>query len=121
MLYLLLVFAHLLAASMALGAIVATDLRLLSKLAQDRVRIAPPNEFVARLVMVALLVLWVTGAAIVAHGLLERADYLGNPKLQAKILLVALLTLNAVVLHRVTFPRLARGRSVARWRASDGS
>ena len=119
MLYLILVFAHLLAASMALGAIVATDLRLLSKLAQDRVRIAPPNAFVARMVMVALLVLWVTGAAIVVHGMLERSDYLSNPKLQAKILLVALLTLNAVALHRLTFPRLARGRSVARWRASE--
>jgi hypothetical protein len=119
MLYLILVFAHLLAASMALGAIVATDLRLLSKLAQDRVRIAPPNEFVARMVMVALLVLWVTGAAIVGHGLLERPDYLANPKLQAKILLVALLTLNAFALHRLTFPRLARGRSVARWRVSE--
>jgi hypothetical protein len=119
MLYLTLVFAHLLAASMALGAIVATDLRLLSKLAQDRVRIAPPNEFVARLVMVALLVLWVTGAAIVGHGLMERGDYLANPKLQAKILLVSLLTLNAVVLHRFTFPRLARGRSVTRWRATE--
>src|SRR5450631_4201556 len=117
--YLILVFAHLLAASMALGAIVATDLRLLSKLAQDRVRIAPPNEFVARMVIVALLVLWITGAAIVGHGLLQRADYLSNPKLQAKILLVALLTLNAVALHRYTFPRLARGRSVARWRASE--
>ena len=119
MLYLILVFAHLLAASTALGAIVATDLRLLSKLAQDRVRIAPPNAFVARMVMVALLVLWITGAAIVAHGMVERSDYLSNPKLQAKILLVALLTLNAVALHRLTFPRLARGRSVARWRASE--
>ncbi len=111
--YLILVFAHLLAASMALGAIVATDLRLLSKLAQDRVRIAPPNPFVARMVMVALLVLWVTGAAIVGHGVLDRPDYLANPKLQAKILLVALLTVNAFALHRFTFPRLARGRSVA--------
>ncbi len=119
MLYLILVFAHLLAASMALGAIVATDLRLLSKLAQDRVRIAPPNAFVARMVMVALLVLWITGAAIVAHGMVERPDYLSNPKLQAKIMLVALLTLNAVALHRFTFPRLARGRSVARWRVSE--
>jgi hypothetical protein len=119
MLYLILVFTHLLAASMALGAIVATDLRLLSKLAQDRVRIAPPNAFVARMVMVALGVLWVTGAAIVGHGLLERPDYLSNPKLQAKIVLVALLTLNAIALHRLTFPRLARGRSVARWRASE--
>ena len=115
----LLVFAHLLAASMALGAIVATDLRLLSKLSQDRLRIAPPNEFVARIVMVALLMLYVTGGGIVWHGVLERADYLSNPKLQAKVLLVVLLTLNAFVLHRLTFPRLARGRRVARWHAAD--
>lgn len=116
----LLVFAHLLAASMALGAIVATDLRLLSKLSQDRVRIAPPNEFVARIVMVALLMLYLTGGAIVAHGVLERPDYLSaNPKLQAKMLLVVLLTLNAFVLHKLTFPRLARGRRVARWHAAD--
>lgn len=116
----LLVFVHLLAASMALGAIVATDLRLLSKLSQDRLRIAPPNEFVARIVMVALLMLYVTGGGIVVHGLLQRPDYLsGNPKLQAKMLLVVLLTLNAFVLHKITFPRLSRGRRVARWHATD--
>jgi hypothetical protein len=119
MLSMLLVFAHLLAASTALGAIVATDLRLLSKLAQDRTRIAPPNEFVARIVVVALVVLYATGVAIVWQGTLERADYLANPKLQAKLVLVVLLTINAFVLHRLTFPRLARGRRVARWHASD--
>jgi len=119
MLSLLLVFAHLLAASMALGAIVATDLRLLSKLAQDRTRIAPPNAFVARIVVVALLVLYGTGAAIVWQGVLDRPGYLANPKLQAKLALVVLLTINAFVLHRLTFPRLARGRRVARWHASD--
>ena len=64
----LLVFVHLLAASTALGAIVATDLRLLSRLAQDRVRIAPPNDFVARIVIVALLVLYVSGGVIVWQG-----------------------------------------------------
>ena len=117
--HLLLVFAHLLAASMALGAIVATDLRLLSKLSQDRVRIAPPNEFVMRIVMVALLMLYVTGAGIVVQGLMERPDYLSNPKLQAKLLLVVLLTINAFVLHKITFPRLSKGRRVARWHAAD--
>ncbi|HZV94110.1 MAG TPA: hypothetical protein VFF72_12900 [Caldimonas sp.] len=117
--YTLLVFCHLLAASIALGAIVATDLRLLSKLAQDKVRIAPPNEFVARIVMLSLCALWITGGLIVWHGLGQRADYLANPKLQLKIYLVAALTVNAFVLHRVTFPRLARGRRVPRWTLSD--
>lgn len=117
--YTLLVFVHLLAASMALGAIVATDLRLLSKLSQDKVRIAPPNAFVARIVLVALVVLWLTGTVIVAWGMTTRPDYLANPKLQVKIGFVALLTLNALMLHRYTFPRLARGRRVPRWTLTD--
>jgi hypothetical protein len=118
MLYVILVFGHLLATSMALGAIVATDLRMLSKLAQDRVRIPPPNEFVARLVSVALVMLWATGAGMVVMGLRNNPDFL-TPKIQAKILLVMLLTANAFVLHRWTFPRLARGRSVGRWRLRE--
>lgn len=119
MVYMMLVFAHVLAASMALGAIVATDLRLLSKLSQDRVRIAPPNEFVARMVIVALALLYATGLCMVVIGMQGRADYLQNPKLLAKLALVLLLTLNAFVLHRITFPRLARGRRVARWHVAD--
>ena len=115
----LLVFGDLLAAPMALGAIVATDLRLLSKLSQDKVRIAPPNPFVARIVMLALLLLYATGGAIIILGLEQRPDYLENPKLQAKIGLVVVLTLNAFVLHHVTFPRLARGRRVPRWNVID--
>lgn len=119
MLKLLLLFAHLLGTSLALGAIVATDIRLLRKLADERVRIAPPNPFVMRLITLALLVLYVTGIAMVVQGLAADPDYLGNPKLQAKLLLVALLSINALVLHHYTFPGLARGRRVARWRFTD--
>jgi putative copper export protein len=121
LLHMLLVFGHLLAASMALGAIVASDLRLLSNLSQDKVRIAPPNQFVMRIVMVALLLLFATGGAIVVHGLSERADYLDNPKLLVKNGLVVVLALNAFLLHYVTFPRLARGRRVARRHLADWS
>jgi hypothetical protein len=119
MLHLALVYCHFLAAALALGAIVATDLRLLSKLAQDRVRIAPPNDFVTRIVVVSLVVLCLTGTAIVGQAAIERPEALANPKLHAKLLLVALLIANAFVLHRWTFPRLAAGRRVARWRAAD--
>jgi hypothetical protein len=119
MFYMLLVFTHLLCTSMALGAIVATDLRMLSKLAQDRVRIPPPNDFVARLVTVALAGLYASGITMVAIGAWGEPDYLHNEKLLGKFVIVGLLTLNAVVLHRFTFPRLARGRSVSRWKAVD--
>ncbi len=119
MIKLLLLFAHLLGTSMALGAIVATDIRLLGKLADDRVRIAPPNPFVMRLIALSLAVLYVTGAALVGLGQLADPDYLSNPKLLAKLVLVLILSVNALVLHRYTFPGLARGRRVARWKTSD--
>jgi hypothetical protein len=119
MLYMILVFGHLLAVSMALGAIVATDLRMLSKLAHDKVRIPPPNEFVARLVSIALVLLYITGTGIVWLGSRGDPDYFMNPKLQGKLILVLLLTVNAFMLHRVTFPRLARGRSLGRWKVGD--
>lgn len=119
MFYMLLVFTHVLATSMAIGAIVATDLRMLSKLSEDRVRIPPPNDFVARLVSVALVGLYATGISMVCIGAWGHPDYLHNEKLLAKFVIVALLTVNAVVLHRYTFPRLARGRSVPRWKTLD--
>ncbi|MEO7336687.1 MAG: hypothetical protein ABIV63_08905 [Caldimonas sp.] len=119
MLYMILVFLHLLATSMALGAIVATDLRMLSKLAQDKIRIPPPNDFVARLVTFALAMLYLTGAGILWLGTQKNPEFLSNPKLQAKLVLVLLLTINAFVLHRYTFPRLSRGRSVSRWHLAD--
>ena len=120
MLKLLLLFAHLLGTSLALGAIVATDVRLLRRLADDRVRIAPPNPFVMRLITIALGVLVATGAALIALGIHDDPTYLsGNPKLQAKLSLVAILAINAWVLHRYTFPGLARGRRVARWKIRD--
>lgn len=120
MLKLLLIFAHLLGTSLALGAIVATDIRLLRRLADDRVRIAPPNPFAMRLITIALIVLCVTGGSLIALGMHDDPAYLsGNPKLQAKLVLVALLGINALVLHRYTFPGLARGRRVARWKFTD--
>ena len=116
---LLLLFAHLLGTSLALGAIVATDIRLIGKLADRRVRIAPPNPFVMRLISLALLVLVATGAALVLLGLSDNPAYMNNPKLQGKLILVVVLSLNALVLHRLTFPGLARGRRVARWKLRD--
>ena len=119
MLQLILLFAHLLATSLALGAIVATDIRLVCKLADARVRIAPPNPFVMRLITLALALLYATGTALVCLGLGADPEYLNNPKLQAKLILVLILSVNALVLHRITFPGLARGRRVARWKLRD--
>jgi hypothetical protein len=116
---LLLLFTHLIGTSLALGAIVATDIRLLRRLADDRVRIAPPNPYVMRLITLAMVVLYASGAAMIGLGLADNPEYLTNAKLQGKLVLVAILSANALVLHHITFPGLARGRRVARWKLRD--
>lgn len=115
----LLVYAHLIATCMAIGVIVMTDMRLLAKLARYKVVIPPPERFETRMIMVALTALVLSGGTIIALGLATDPNYLNNPKLQAKLMLVAILSLNAVVLHYVTFPRLARARPVASWNFID--
>lgn len=119
MLHLLIVFVHLIATCMAIGVIVMTDLRLLAKLVGYRVVIPPPERFETRMIVVAMSVLALSGVALVAMGLAANPQYLSNPKLQAKILLVGLLVANACALHYVTFPRLAKVRPVASWRLRD--
>ncbi|HEU4460406.1 MAG TPA: hypothetical protein VFR90_14895 [Methylibium sp.] len=120
MLKLIVVFVHLLAVCTALGAIIATDLRLLARLRERRLRLAPPNAYVMRLVGVSLAVLWASGALLLWLGHQEDPAYLsGNPKLIGKLMLVAVLTLNAAWLHLHTFRWLARARRVARWRFSE--
>jgi NADH:ubiquinone oxidoreductase subunit K len=119
MLKTLLVFAHLIATCAAIGTIVITDLRLAAKAMGYRVVIPPPERFETYLITAALSVLYLTGAAIVWMGWQANPDYLANPKLQAKLVLVAVLTLNAIVLHKMVFPVLSRSRPVSRWSRRD--
>lgn len=115
LLKMLVLFAHLLGTCLALGMIALTDARLIAKVLGYRVVIPPPSRFETRAIALALLMLVVSGAALVAFGLAENRDYLGNPKLQAKMLLVALLCANAFVLHYVVFPSLERATPVSQW------
>lgn len=112
MVKLLILYLHLIATCVAVGSIVATDLRLVSRLRTPGFRFAPPNRFVTQLVGGSLILLWLSGACLVAFGVGERPDFLNNPKLQGKLLLVAALTLNAAALHLHVFPSLQRGRRI---------
>jgi hypothetical protein len=116
---LLVVFAHLVGVCLALGTILLTDARLLARVVGYRVVILPPSRFETRVITAALLLLTVTGAALIAYGLAARPDYLANPKFQVKLVLVAALAVNAVVLHRVVFPILERARPVSRWSSAS--
>lgn len=119
---LLVLYAHLLATCTALGVIVATDLRVLARVRDIGFRLAPPNPFITRLIGASLLLLCVTGAGLIAIGIGEQPNMLANPKLQAKMALVALLVINAGVLHWETFPWLALGKRMhlGSWRTCVG-
>lgn len=112
MLKLLILYVHLLATCVALGMIVVSDLRLLGRLALYPAPMVPPTRFVTRVIGTALLVLYVSGGALILTGLDADGNFM-NQKLQAKLLLVCLLTLNAIVLHRWTFPRLHSGGTIS--------
>lgn len=104
----LLVYAHLLAACVSVGILLLQDLALaksrgapLSQKAIEELRKA------ADIMFAALVILWVTGLALVIHGYLENPQqYLMNEKLWAKFTVVSLLTLNGLVLHYFSFPRV---------------
>lgn len=116
---LFILYSHLLATCTALGVIIATDLQLLGKLTRPGLRIESPGKYVERLIMASLGVLYVTGGFLIWLGLQERPDYLLNPKLIGKLLLVGVLTANAVVLHHLVFPRLPNMKNLADWSAQD--
>jgi hypothetical protein len=111
----LIVYIHLLATCIAIGTIVLTDLRLLAKVMGYRVVIPRPERLETTIITVALTLLYISGAAIVLLGLQANPDYLDNEKLLAKLLLVGLLTVNAMALHKLVFPILGRSRPVSLW------
>lgn len=104
----LLVYAHLLAACVSVGILLLQDLALaktrgnpLSEKAVAELRKA------ADIMFIALVILWVTGLTLVIVGYLENPQqYLMNPKLWAKFTVVSILTLNGLLLHYFSFPRV---------------
>lgn len=62
-----------------------------------------------KIVTLALLALWGSGLLLVLQGYLyEGTTYLLNQKLWAKVSVVALLSLNGALLHRIGFPLLQK-------------
>jgi hypothetical protein len=115
MLHTLVVYIHLLATCVAIGTIVVTDTRLLAKLAGYKIVIPAPARLETRIITLALVVLYFTGGLLLWLGWEKNPQYLTNQKLQAKLLLVGVLTLNALVLHGRVFPILQRALPVSQW------
>lgn len=110
----LIVYAHLLAACVAVGILLIQDLALAKSkgnpLSATAVRDLTKS---AEIMFIALVVLWISGLALVLLGYLENPQqYLMNEKLWAKFTVVSVLTLNGVALHYFSFPRVTSRRGL---------
>lgn len=101
---------HLVGLALSVGSVLALDLRLVRLLCGGR--IAPEDlgfaAFLKPLVRAGLVLLWISGLGFLVLGHLNGSDLLANPKLHAKVAIVAVLTLNGVAVERHAFGALAR-------------
>lgn len=113
-----LVYVHLIACCVAIGLVLKSDVVMIKDLLKadrtaNRAHMKQMNELQS-IVSIALIALWATGAAIVTLDALTKGgwQYFTNPKIQAKILMVTLLTLNGFVLHNLVLPAMQKAGSI---------
>lgn len=116
----LIVYAHLIAACVAVGILLTQDL-MLSKTGGKRLSLGAVKELqrAAKTISLALIILWITGLALVTIGRYNDPNYLLNQKLWAKFAVVAVLTVNGTLLHHFSFPRVTSSTGVVGLRALE--
>ena len=110
------VYIHLIACCVAIGLILTSDIAMVKQLLQgDSAGLSDHKHMdsLQKTVSRALVMLWVTGVAIIAMDVSAKDwGYFANPKIQAKISLVVLLTINGVLLHKAVLPLLHKAGSL---------
>ena len=107
------VYLHLIACCVAIGLVLTSDIAMVTQLfkgdAEKKQEAAHLNSLKTT-VSLALAALWVTGIAVIWLDVSVKgfAYYFSNPKLQAKLTIVALLTLNGFVLHSAVMPAMEK-------------
>ena len=104
MLKTLLVYIHLIAACLSIGVLLKQDIAL----AKWRGRALDRNAILdlqdnSSLVTLALIILWISGLAIVSIGYMDNPAYILNQKLWGKFTVVSILTINGFFLHYYSF------------------
>ena len=111
-----LVYVHLVACCVAIGLVFTSDVAMVNDLLKGRVSTEHDNAHMQSLqktVVIALVFLWITGAAVIGVDYLDKGmSYFANPKLQAKVIIVLLLTFNGMLLHRAVLPALQKAGSL---------
>ena len=102
----LLLILHLTALAVGLGAALLADWIAVTRILFGRLsaRAAAQLQDLSMAVSVGLAMLWCSGAMLVWDNAIRAPATLGNEKLWAKLLIVTVLSLNAVVLHKLALP-----------------
>jgi hypothetical protein len=113
-----LVYVHLIACCVALGLVLKSDAVMLRDMisgdrASELAHMKQMNNLQS-VVSLALVTLWITGTALVTMDALVKGgwQYFANPKIQTKILVVTLLTVNGFALHNLVLPWLQKAGSL---------
>jgi hypothetical protein len=111
------VYLHLLACCVAIGTVFMSDVKMVGNLMRGMEDAEAPEHLwsLHRTLAYALGALWISGAALVGFDVwMKGTNVLMNPKLQAKVAVVVLLTANGAILHRSVLPALCRAGSLMR-------
>jgi len=97
---------HFMGLALGLGTATFLDLMIIRFMLKSKIRQAHTDafHFGTRVVTAGLILLWISGLGFLIHYAAFDPDKLGNPKIWAKMTIVAVLTLNAVYLHRAVLP-----------------
>jgi magnesium-transporting ATPase (P-type) len=118
----LVVYLHLIACCVAIGAILINDLGILVRLYHRQIDKRAANlQYLKQTISAMLVLLWITGLMLVTHEAVNQGwnATLSNPKLQAKVFVVALLSLNGVLLHYRILPMLSKASSLLKLAAGQ--
>ncbi|MGQ7814695.1 hypothetical protein [Metapseudomonas furukawaii] len=113
------VYAHLIACCVAIGLVLTSDFAMIKQLITGKDDPAHSDkthlDALKKTVLLALAALWVTGIGIVLLDYsVKGAVYFLNPKLQAKFLVVTLLTVNGFLLHSAVLPAITKAGSLVK-------
>jgi hypothetical protein len=98
-------FVHVAAFAIAFSAVVREDIAMVKAQRIDMQRLSDTAQTLTG----ALIVLWLTGLALVGFAIgIDPDALMARPKLLAKLLVVIALTANGVALHAFAFPGLIR-------------
>ncbi len=106
------VYFHLIACCVAIGLVLTSDIAMVKQLLKGDASGHHDDahmESLQKTVVLALVALWITGIGIVGIDYAGKGmEYFLNPKLQAKIGIVVLLTFNGFLLHSAVLPALKK-------------